>query len=111
MRKTERVTLTLPVELLRGIDKVGENRSKFIADAVRRELDRRRHRRQREALHESLAAPHPDTARLADGDLGEWASTLPTEDAEGLLDMSKGRPVRWIPGEGWVEMTSLKPTP
>jgi hypothetical protein len=28
---------------------------------------------------------------------------LPEEDAEALVDSSAGKPVRWAPGEGWVE--------
>jgi len=34
----------------------------------------------------------------------EWAKSLPAEDAEGLVDVSKGKPVRWTPGEGWIEV-------
>jgi Arc/MetJ-type ribon-helix-helix transcriptional regulator len=100
MATTERVTVTLPVELVRDIDRVEENRSKFIAEAVRHELERR----QRDELRRSLAAPHPDTAELAEAGMTEWAHSLPDEDAEGLVDMSKGKPVRWIPDRGWVEV-------
>jgi hypothetical protein len=28
---------------------------------------------------------------------------LPEEDTEALVDSSAGKPVRWIPGKGWVE--------
>ena len=42
MANVERVTVTLPDNLLRDIDRLEKNRSKFVAEAVRRELDRRR---------------------------------------------------------------------
>ena len=100
MATTERVTVTLPVDLVRDIDRVEQNRSKFIADAVRHELVRRR----REQLRRSLAAPHPETAEFADDGMTEWAKSLPAEDAVGLVDVSKGKPVRWTPGEGWIEV-------
>ena len=43
----ERVTVTMPSELVAGIDRIEANRSRFIAEAVRHELRR------------SLEAPHP----------------------------------------------------
>ena len=49
----ERVTVTLPNNLVRDIDRQEKNRSKFVAEA--------------------------------------------------LVDGSVGKPVRWVPGEGWVE--------
>jgi hypothetical protein len=66
--------------------------------AVRNELDRRR-----AALHLSLRNPHPESAALAELGFDEWARGLPDEDTEALVDSSAGRPIRWIPGEGWVE--------
>ena len=50
-----RVTVTLPEELLRDIDRREKDRSRFIADAVRRELDRRR----RAELRRFLELPTP----------------------------------------------------
>lgn len=97
MPTTERVTVTLPAELVRSIDRLVRNRSRFIAKAVEHELDRRR----REGLHRSLAHPHPEAAELADAGLDEWAESLPED--EGLVDVSAGKPVRWVEGEGWVE--------
>ncbi|MGC9972821.1 MAG: ribbon-helix-helix domain-containing protein [Bryobacteraceae bacterium] len=70
MASVERVTVTLPNDLVRDIDRREKNRSKFVAEAVRHELDHRRR---------------------------------PEEDAETLVDTSAGKPVRWVPGEGWVE--------
>ena len=99
MPSVERVTVSLPYDLLREIDRRERNRSKFVAEAVRREVDRRR----RTELRRSLENPHPETAELAEQGFEEWARGLPEEDAEALLDSSAGKAVRWVPGEGWVE--------
>jgi Arc/MetJ-type ribon-helix-helix transcriptional regulator len=99
MSSVERVTVTLPEDLVRDIDRREKNRSKFVSQAVRRELDRRR----RAELRRSLANPHPESAELADQGMEAWARALPEEDAEALVDHDAGTPVRWIPGEGWVE--------
>jgi hypothetical protein len=99
MADVGRVTVTLPIDLVREIDRREKNRSKFVADAVRQELDRRR----REELRRSLQNPHPDFAELADEGLEAWRRSLPEEDAEGLVDNRVGKPVRWVFGEGWVE--------
>jgi Arc/MetJ-type ribon-helix-helix transcriptional regulator len=102
MASIERVTVTLPDELVRDIDRREKNRSRFVADAVRRELGRRR----RAELRRSLNHPHPDSAELADQGLAEWARGLPEEDTGGLVDSSAGKPIRWVPGKGWVERRS-----
>jgi Arc/MetJ-type ribon-helix-helix transcriptional regulator len=99
MPSVERVTVTLPDGLVREIDRREKNRSKFLAEAVRRELDRRR----RDDLRRSLQNPHPESAELAEQGLEEWSRGLPEEDAEALVDNSAGKAVRWVPGEGWVE--------
>jgi len=99
MANVERVTVTLPDDLLRDIDRLEKNRSKFVAEAVRRELDRRR----RAELQRSLQNPHPESKELAEQGLDEWASGLPEEDVDALVDGSAGKEVRWVPGEGWVE--------
>ena len=52
MPAAERVTVTLRADLLEQIDRVERNRSRFIAQAVEHELDRRR----REALLVSITA-------------------------------------------------------
>jgi hypothetical protein len=98
MATTERVTVTLPIDLVEGIDRFERNRSRFVAEAVERELVRRR----REGLLRSLANPHPEAAELADTGLADWAARLPAGD-EGLVDEAAGKPVRWVEGEGWVE--------
>ncbi len=99
MASVERVTVTLPNDLLRDIDRREKNRSKFVAEAVRHELDRRR----RAELRRSLQNPHPESADLAEQGLEEWTRGLPQEDTEALVDNNAGKPVRWVSGEGWVE--------
>ncbi len=98
MATSERVTVTLPVELVEGIDRFERNRSRFIAEAVEHELVRRR----RDGLLRSLKSPHPEAAELADTGLAAWGASLPAGD-EGLVDVAAGKPVRWIEGQGWVE--------
>ena len=99
MAIVERVTVTLANDLVRDIDRREKNRSKFIAEAVRNELDRRR----RDELRRSLDNPHPESAELAGQGLNEWTCGLPVEDAAALVDSNVGRPIRWVAGEGWVE--------
>ncbi len=98
MATVDRVTVTLPNDLVRDIDRREKNRSKFVAEAVRNELDRRR----REELHRSLHNPHPESTELAEQGLEEWTRGLPEEDTEALVDGNAGKPVRWVSGEGWV---------
>jgi hypothetical protein len=97
MPAVERVTVTLRSELLEEIDRVERNRSRFISEAVERELQRRR----REALLQSVANPHPETAELAELGIGDWVKDLPEEND--LVDLSTGTAVRWVEGRGWVE--------
>ncbi len=99
MASVGRVTVTLPEDLIRDIDRREKNRSKFLVDAVRRELDHRR----RDELRRSLRNPHPESAELAEQGMDEWTRGLPEEDAEALVDCSTGRQIRWVPEEGWVE--------
>ncbi len=98
MATTERVTVTLPIDLVKAIDGLERNRSRFITEAVERELLRRR----REGLLRSLASPHPEAAELAETGLRDWGAHLPAGD-EGLVDEAAGKPVRWVEGTGWVE--------
>lgn len=96
---SERVTVTLPRELMEEIDRQARNRSRFILEAVRRELDRRR----RLELRRSLEKPHEDTQAVAEAGFRDWASGLPDEEASDLIDLNAGHAVRWTP-EGWVEV-------
>jgi post-segregation antitoxin (ccd killing protein) len=97
MPAAERVTVTLRSDLLEEIDRIERNRSRFIAQAVEHELRRRRH----EALLQSVANPHPETAELADVAVRDWVADLPEE--HDLVDLSTGTAVRWLEGRGWVE--------
>jgi hypothetical protein len=99
MASLYRVTITLPEDLVREVDRQEKNRSKFVADAVRRELQRRRH----EELLRSLENPHPESIDLAEEGFDDWASGLTGGEAEGLLDPNSGTPVQWVPGDGWKE--------
>jgi len=98
MASVDRVTVTLPNELILEIDRREKNRSKFVADAVRNELDRRR----REELRRSLHNPHAESTQLADQSLDEWARGLPEEDTGALVNKAAGKPIRWVAGKGWV---------
>ena len=98
MATTERVTVTLPVELVERIDRLERNRSRFMAEAAEHELIRRRHA----GLLRSLEAPHAEAADLADESLAGWDASLPVED-EHLVDVAAGTPVRWVPGQGWTD--------
>ena len=93
----ERVTVTLPAELVEKIDQLERNRSRFIAEAVENELTRRR----RDALLQSVQNPHPETTELNAVDLSDWVSDLPIDET--LVDASAGTPVRWIEGQGWTK--------
>jgi len=99
MSTTERVTITLPRDLLAEIDRIETNRSRFVLEAVRWELDRRR----REELRTSLATPHQEAEEVAEDGFADWARGLPEEDATGLVDPRAGTAVRWRPGTGWEE--------
>jgi hypothetical protein len=97
MATSERVTITLPADLLQEVDQLERNRSRFIAEAVQHEVARRR----RAALMESVGSPHPETTQLTDAGLIDWTADLP--DDEGLLDPSGGTAVRWVEGQGWIK--------
>jgi hypothetical protein len=94
-----RVTVTLPEDLVAEMDRTSPNRSRFVLEAVTREIARRR----REALRASLSSPHPESLLVAEAGVPEWGRSLPAEDAEGLLEPSQGRRVRWVDGKGWTE--------
>ena len=99
---TERVTITMPTEIVEDIDRRARNRSKFILDAVRRELERRR----REELRQSLRNPHLDSESVAEMGLADWDSELPVEAIEDLIDPEGGSKIRWVSGEGWSTSSS-----
>ena len=92
-----RVTVTLPTGLLDEIDRRERNRSRFVVEAVERELERRR----RDDFRRSLQNPHPESAELAEAGFDEWARGLPDEPAADLVDLTCGRAIRWVPDVGW----------
>jgi len=96
MATIERVTVSLPVELVESIGRYEHNRSRFIAEAVKHELVRRR----RGGLLRSLKSPHPEATDLSETGLADWGASLPDNDR--LVDESAGKPVRWVEGQGWV---------
>jgi hypothetical protein len=93
-----RVTVTLPEAIVDEIDREEKNRSRFVLQAVNRELARRR----REQLRRSLRKPHPETLALAEQGLDEWAGHLPAEEISDLVAPGAGKPIRWTSGRGWT---------
>jgi hypothetical protein len=69
--------------MLGAIDELGAERSGFVLEAVRRELERR---------HGEVAPTFPRGLPEMDDDLSC------------LVDLKSGTPVRWMPGLGWVEV-------
>jgi bifunctional DNA-binding transcriptional regulator/antitoxin component of YhaV-PrlF toxin-antitoxin module len=98
MKMNERVTITIPKEIVRDIDRRERNRSRFILRAVQNELERQR----KEELRRSMRAPHPESEQLAQAGISDWMASLPEGDAD-LFDLGAGAGVRWIPGQGWTE--------
>ena len=99
MATIERVTVSLPFELVESIGRFEHNRSRFIAEAVKHELVRRR----REGLLRSLKSPHPEAADLSETGLADWGASLP--DNDGLVDEAAGKPMCWVEGQGWAEVS------
>ena len=91
------MTVTLPEEIIRDIDRQERNRSRFVLMAVRHELERRR----KEELRRSLRTPHQDGDDVAQAGFAQWLEDLPGGD-EGLVDIQAGESVRWVPGRGWT---------
>jgi hypothetical protein len=89
----------MPREIVAQIDKIAKNRSRFIVDAVRRELARQR----REELRVSLRNPHEETSQVAELGVADWGASLPDEP-NALLDPGSGRAVRWRAGDGWTSI-------
>ncbi len=99
MPTTERVTVTLPAELVHNIDRFDRNRSHFIGEALRREIHRRCH----EELLKSLEAPHSESMELTQLGMAEWSDNLSNLEEDPLVDEAAGKPVRWVEGTGWRE--------
>ena len=94
-----RVTVTLPSGLVDEIDRRERNRSRFVLEAVRREVQRRR----REELRRSLAHPHVEGAELAHAGLEDWGYGSRAGQSPELLDTAAGRSIRWVRGKGWID--------
>jgi Arc/MetJ-type ribon-helix-helix transcriptional regulator len=92
----ERITVTLPGDLLYEMDRLDSNRSRFVREAIRHSLEYRR----QQSLAESLAEPHADLRELESLGFGDWAGEGAEED---LADPRAGTPIRWEEGRGWVE--------
>lgn len=92
-----RVTVTLPSDVVRAIDREEPSRSHFVLKAVTRELDRRRG----EQLRQSLRHPHPESLETADAGLATWAEGL-LDDGSDLIAPGAGEGVVWTADRGWV---------
>lgn len=95
---TTRVTVTLPEELLAELDQQAENRSLFVEEAIRAELNKRR----RERLVHAIQRPHPESVEMADSGFTEWVAMAAEEDSD-LIDPECLRPIRWESGIGWQQ--------
>lgn len=96
---SERVTITLPQEMVQEIDGRERNRSRFVQQAVARELERLR----QQELQRSLDNPHADSEAVAESGFSEWADLAVAGDQE-LLDTSAGSEIRWDADRGWIEV-------
>jgi len=93
-----RVTVTLPIDVVDDIDRRETNRSRFVAEAVVRELKRRRY----EDFRRSIRNPHPEGEHVAEMGIADWGARSGNDD-EALVDSRAGHAVRWAPGMGWTE--------
>lgn len=96
--RRQRVTVSLPGEIVREIDRRSSNRSRFVQEAVENEIRRLR----RQEFLVSIENPHPESLELADRGLEEWADRVAEAEAEYLVEGSRGRSVRWVAGKGWA---------
>src|SRR5580704_13723503 len=108
MANVDRVTVTLPDELIRDIDRREKNRSKFIAEAVRNELDRRR----RDELRRSLENPHPKALTSPSRDLRSGPAACPRKmprhwSTATPADQFGGSPAK----AGWRDKSETRPRP
>lgn len=91
---TRRLTVSLPEELVRAIDRRSSNRSAYLQRAAKHELERELRR----DLERSLSSPVVD--EIADAGFEEWLVAIPGDGRE-IADPDQGTPVRWIEGRGW----------
>ncbi len=93
-----RVTVTLPDEIVDEIDRREVNRSRFVTEAARRELELRRY----QELQRSISNPHPEGGRVAEMGVEDWGRGSGVDD-ESLIDIAAGCAVLWVPGTGWTD--------
>jgi hypothetical protein len=93
------LTITLPDEVSRALDEAGNDAAKLVADALLHELDRHR----QTELERSLEGSSAESAAVVDIGLTDWLAAVPESEAADLLDPSMAIPVRWVPGQGWLE--------
>lgn len=99
MASSERITVTLPSNLLHGIDARSRNRSSYVQKALRHEFERESQLK----LKESLDSPHPATGSFEDSEYQAWFNSIPAEDTD-FIDREAGVSVRWVAGSGWEEV-------
>jgi hypothetical protein len=95
---SERVTISLPEEMVQEIDGRERNRSRFVQRAIAGELERLR----QQELQRSLDNPHTDSEVVAETGFSEWADQAAADDQE-LLDASSGKEIRWDADRGWIK--------
>ena len=105
MAQLERITITLPGDLIAEIDRWDQNRSRFVVAAVRVEIERRR----RQELLRSLEQPHSESEQIAEAGFDDWAAGVADQDASGLVEGAGGTPVRWTPAAGWQNAAPARP--
>ena len=93
----QRITLTLPSEVVTAIDRTTHDRDSFVTDAVRHEIDRRKEAQ----LRRSLDGPHPETSELAVSPSSNWPAGVPRDEWDDLLTSDLGEEIRWEEGKGW----------
>lgn len=93
----QRISVSLPEELVNEIDRSAPDRDSFVAEAVKHELTRR----QKDGLQASLEYPHAKTLLVAEAPLCEWPEGVPADEWSDVLDEDSGEEIRWVEGKGW----------
>ena len=101
MAAVDDVVVRLGAHLIADVDRVTTDRSRFIRDAIRNELRRRGFA----DLQQSLDNPNPETLAYDDAGLEDWAGDS-SNDYDQLVDPKAGTQVRWVPGTGWVKLST-----
>lgn len=93
----QRITLTLPSEVVTAIDRTTHDRDSFVTDAVRHEIDRRRE----DQLQRSLDRPHPETSMANKSVPRDWPTGVPHDEWDELLTSELGQDICWEEEKGW----------